>query len=113
MSPRLASNLAAMALIALIGWCLAWEAWIAPLRPGGSWLMLKCLPLLVPLMGVLAGRRYTLQWASMLVWLYAAEGATRAFTDAGVARWCALLELLLALTFFAACVAALRVPRSA
>ena len=53
---------ASVSLIALIFLCLTWELWLAPLRPGGSWLVLKLLPLLAALMGVLRGRRYTLQW---------------------------------------------------
>jgi len=36
-------------LIALIILCLAWELWLAPLRPGGSSLVFKVLPLLLPL----------------------------------------------------------------
>ncbi|MGH8629456.1 MAG: DUF2069 domain-containing protein, partial [Burkholderiales bacterium] len=58
---------ASVSLLLLIAWSLAWELWLAPLRPGGSWLVLKALPLLLPLLGVLNGRRYTYQWASMLV----------------------------------------------
>ena len=52
---------ASTSLIALIFLCVAWELWLAPLRPGGSWLVLKALPLLAPLMGILKGRRYTYQ----------------------------------------------------
>ncbi|MBL8519787.1 MAG: DUF2069 domain-containing protein [Betaproteobacteria bacterium] len=102
---------ASLALIALIALCLAWELVLAPLRPGGSWLALKCLPLLLPLMGVLRGHRYTYQWASLLIWFYVAEGATRAFTDAGPGRWLAVAEALLALAFFFAVVGCLRVTR--
>ena len=41
-----ASNLAASAsLTLLIFFCLAWELRLAPLRPGGSMLALKALPL--------------------------------------------------------------------
>ena len=35
------ANIAALSLVALIFLCLAWELWLAPLRPGGSWLLLK------------------------------------------------------------------------
>jgi uncharacterized membrane protein len=106
-----AAHLASSSLIALIALCVAWELWLAPLRPDGSWLVLKALPLLLPLRGVLHARHYTLQWASLLIWLYAAEGAMRLFTDSLSSRWCAALELLLALLFFAACVAHLRGSR--
>ena len=33
-------------LLLLIALCIAWETVLAPLRPGGSWLVLKVLPLL-------------------------------------------------------------------
>ena len=61
---------AIVSLIALIALCLLWETILAPLRPGGSWLMLKVLPLLAPLFGVLRGKRYTYQWASMMILFY-------------------------------------------
>ena len=57
-----AANACAASLIALIFLCLAWELWLAPLRPGGSWLALKILPLMAPLFGILRNRVYTFQW---------------------------------------------------
>ncbi|MBE0614670.1 MAG: DUF2069 domain-containing protein [Burkholderiales bacterium] len=91
---------ACISLLVLIFLCLAWELWLAPLRPGGSWLALKVLPLLLPLMGVLHGRRYTYQWASMLILAYFAEGAMRAFAESGASATLALAEALLSLAFF-------------
>lgn len=91
-------------LIALIALSLAWEIWLAPLRPGGSWLMLKAIPLLTPLRGVLAGRRRTYQWSSMLILAYVAEGSVRAWSDHGLSASLALLEVILALVFFASAV---------
>ena len=104
---------ACASLVALIFLCLAWELALAPVKPGGSWLVLKVLPLLVPLFGVLRAKRYTLQWTTLLIWLYAAEGAARAWTDSGRSAQLALLELLLALGYFAAVVAYLRATRRA
>lgn len=95
---------ASISLIALIAVGIAWEAVIAPLRPGGSWLILKVLPLLLPLPGILHGRRYTYQWSSMLILLYFAEGVVRAWSDAIPSAWCAAAELLLATLFFVATV---------
>ena len=91
---------ASLSLLALIFLCLAWELWLAPLRPGGSWLALKALPLLAPLMGVLHGKRYTYQWAAMLILAYFAEGVMRSYGAGGSARWPALAETALALVFF-------------
>lgn len=96
-----AAHLAACAsLIALVFLCLAWELWLAPLRPGGSWLMLKALPLLAPLFGVLRGRIYTFQWALLLILAYFAEGVVRAWADTGPAASLAFLETGLAAVFF-------------
>ncbi len=102
---------AAAALLALIALCLAWELWLAPLRPGGSLIALKALPLALPLGGVLSGKRYTFQWSSMLILAYFAEGATRAWSDAGLSRTLAFLEVALSLAFFAAAVAFARRTR--
>lgn len=99
---RLANLIASSALVALIALCVAWELWLAPLRPGGSWLVLKALPLLAPLFGILRGRRYTHQWASLLIQLYLLEGLARATSDSGAMRWLAIAETALALVFFAA-----------
>ncbi|KON80589.1 DUF2069 domain-containing protein [Azoarcus sp. PA01] len=90
-------------LVALIALCLLWEIWLAPLRPGGSWMMLKVLPLMPALFGVLKGRRYTYQWLSMLVLLYLVEGVVRA-SDPGLAGALAIAEAALAMLLFASAV---------
>jgi uncharacterized membrane protein len=92
---------ASASLIALILLCVAWEGWWAPLRPGGSLLVWKAVPLLAPLRGILHGRLYTYRWSTLLIWLYFAEGAMRAFTETGPVRVLALIEIVLALLFFA------------
>ena len=99
---RSANFIASVSLIALIALCLAWELWLAPLRPGGSWLALKALPLLLPLFGILRGRRYAYQWASLLIQFYLLEGLTRATTDTGLMQWLAVVEVALAISFFVA-----------
>ena len=105
-------RLAATALIALIALCVAWELWLAPLRPGGSVLALKALPLALPLSGILKGRRYTYQWSSMLILAYLAEGVTRAWSDSGTSQKLAILEIVLSLAFFGAAVSYARWTRS-
>lgn len=104
--------LAGAALIALIALALAWELWLAPLRAGGSLVALKALPLVLPLPGIVQGRRYTYQWSSMLILAYFAEGATRAWAESGVARTLAVAEILLSLGFFAAAVSYARLTRA-
>ena len=98
-------------LIALIFLAVAWELFLAPLKPGGSWLVLKALPLMAPLFGVLHARRYTFQWSTLLIWLYFAEGAVRAYSDKGISAALATAELALALAYFAAAVAFLKATR--
>ena len=105
-------RLAAAALVALIVLALAWELWLAPLRPGGSLVALKALPLLLPLRGILEGRRYTYQWSSLLILAYFAEGVTRAWSEAGASRGLALGEAGLSVLFFAAAVSYARLTRA-
>lgn len=95
--------LAVGSLLGLIVLCLAWELWLAPLRPGGSWLALKALPLAVPLAGLLKRRMYTYRWVSLVVWLYFTEGVVRAWSDPAPGRWLALVEVILCLGLFTAC----------
>ena len=104
---------AAASLAALIVLCVAWELWLAPLRPGGSLAALKALPLALPLAGVLKGTRYTYQWSSMLILAYFTEGVMRAWSEAGLSRSLALAEVALSLAFFAAAVGYARLTRAA
>ena len=95
--------LAVGSLLGLIVLSLVWELWAAPLRPGGSLLALKALPLCVPLAGLLKNRMYTYRWVSLMVWLYFTEGVVRTWGDREPGNWLALLEVILCLLLFAAC----------
>jgi uncharacterized membrane protein len=91
LSARCAAWAAACAcLIALILLCMAWELFLAPVRPGGSWLVLKALPLLVPLFGVV-----------------------RVVSDRGPSVPLAALEIALVLGYFAAAVVFVRATPAA
>jgi uncharacterized membrane protein len=70
-------------LATLIVWCVLWEMVLAPLHPGGSWVVLKAVPLLIPLYGVFKRDIYTLQWTSMMILLYFTEGVVRGYSDKG------------------------------
>jgi len=111
MNVRIMETAAAGSLVALIALCLAWEIWLAPLRPGGSLVALKALPLAFPLRGIFEGRRYTYQWSSLLILGYFAEGVTRAVAERGASQACAAAELALSVVFFAAAVAYARLTR--
>jgi uncharacterized membrane protein len=96
--------LAVGSITGLIVLGLAWELWLAPLRPGGSLLALKVLPLVIPLAGLYKNRMYTYRWVSLMIWLYFTEGVVRAWSDTnGVGQVLALVEILLCLSLFAAC----------
>ncbi len=99
----LTRTLAVGSLIGMILLGLAWELWLAPLRPGGSWLALKVLPLCIPLAGLLKNRMYTYRWVSLMVWLYFTEGVVRAWGDKPPGNWLALIQVLLCCTLFVAC----------
>ncbi|MEK8052385.1 DUF2069 domain-containing protein [Ideonella sp. DXS22W] len=70
-------------LLALIVLDLAWELWLAP--TGQKTLVIKVLPLLLPLAGLLKHRLYTYRWLSLMLWLYVTEGLVRA--NGGEAGW--------------------------
>ena len=89
---------AILSLVALIGVNLAWEAWLAP--SNRVILVLKTAPLLLPLFGILRGKRYTYQWSSMLILLFFTEGIVRAWSDKGVSASLALAEIALCVMFY-------------
>jgi uncharacterized membrane protein len=108
---RLARTTRAVAvpsLLALVALCLAWELWLAPLRPGGSWLALKALPLLLALPGLLRMRMYTYRALALFIWLYFVEGVVRATSDRTPSAWYALAEVVLVVILFVACTAHIR-----
>lgn len=100
LNPRL-RLLASVSLFALIVLCVTWETVVAPVRPGGSWMLLKALPLAFPLRGIVRGNLYTYQWAAMLSLLYLMEGVVRAMSDpAPLSVLMAWGEIILSTTFF-------------
>ena len=95
--------LAVGSLLGLIVLGLAWELWLAPLRPGGTLWAIKVLPLCIPLAGFLRHRMYTYRWVSLLVWLYFTEGVVRAWKADLTTTALALGQVALCLALFAAC----------
>jgi uncharacterized membrane protein len=93
--------LAVAATVALIVLGVAWELWLSP--TGRGTLAVKVLPLFLALPGLVRVRLYTYRWLSLVVWLYAAEGAVRATSERGTSAALAGAELVLALVVFAAC----------
>lgn len=104
-------TLSSISLIALIFLCLAWEGWLAPLRPGGSWMTLKAIFLLPALFGILRGKRYTYKWVSLFIQFYLLEGLTRATGDTGLSQWLAVGETALAVILFVSAILYVRATR--
>ena len=100
---QLTRLMAVGSLMGLIVLGLAWELWLAPVRPGGTLLALKVLPLCIPLTGLLKNRMYTYRWLSLMVWLYFTEGVVRASGDRAPSNYLAMLEVVLCVVLFAAC----------
>lgn len=112
MTARHYQFIASASLIALIFLCLGWELWWAPLRPGGSWLVLKAVLLLAPLFGILRGKRYTYKWVSLFIQFYLLEGLVRATSEQGLAQWLAIGETILAGIVFVSVILFIRATRS-
>ncbi len=100
--------ISSISLVLLIVLCILWELVLAPLRPGGSWMVIKVLPLFTPLSGTLKKNVYTLQWASMFILLYFTEGVVRGWSDHGLSQILAGLEVVFSTTFFVCAIFFLR-----
>ena len=96
-------SLAVFSLTGLIVLGLVWELWLAPLRPGGTLLALKVVPLCIPLAGLLKNRMYTYRWVSLFIWLYFTEGVVRAWGDAAPSCYFAFAEVVLCVVLFISC----------
>ena len=97
---------ALLATLALLEIC--WELWLAPLRPGGSWLALKALPLVALWPGVARSKTRALQWALLLLPWSFAEGVVRAFSESGRHTLCAATAAALSLATIASGLAYVR-----
>lgn len=87
-------------------WALSWS----PGAPHPVWMMLKVIPLLFPLRGLLHGRRRTAQWASFLALPYLMGGIVAIYGflaapyfSTAADFWAGLLQGVLALAMTAGC----------
>ena len=88
----------AVALVAALALLEAlWELVLAPVRPGGSWLALKALPLALLWWPLARGNRRPRQIASLVLPLYFGEGIVRALTEHGRHAQVAALATAIAL----------------
>lgn len=96
---RLATVLLTVALI-LLGF--AWETVLAPLRPGGSLLAFKVLPLVLVLPALWRGRIRHYQLWAMLILAYLCEGVVRGMSDGGRSSLLGWIEAALAVAIYLA-----------
>jgi uncharacterized membrane protein len=82
---------------AVILFSLLWETWLAPVRPGGSWLVLKVLPLCLLWVALVQRRFRAFQWLLLLLPWYFAEGVVRGFSETGRHSICAYAAAALSL----------------
>lgn len=103
-------RIAVAAYLLLLGLIMAWRiAWAPPPEQFIALLLLvHGAPLLVPLRGLLHGRRYTYRWAGMLILAYFAHGIATLGAAVGIERWLGGAEAGLALVFFIAAIAYVR-----
>ncbi len=93
-------QLSIASLVGLVALCVLWELVLAPLRPGGSWMVIKALPLLAPMAGTIRRSIYTMQWASMMILMYFTEGVVRAWSERGLSQGLAGAEIVLSSIYF-------------
>ena len=89
-------------------WQLLWELVLAPIRPGGSWLALKALPLALAWPALAHGSRRARLVAALLLLPSGAEGIVRGITESGRHALAAWLACVLAVIAFAALMLASR-----
>jgi uncharacterized membrane protein len=101
---------AAVAALALVE--LLWETWLAPVRPGGSWLALKALPLLLLWPTLARGSRRRAQWMLFVLLPYFAEGVVRGASESGRHAFVAWTAAALSVLAFVALLQAFRAARA-
>ncbi len=89
--------------LALIMFGLVCEIWLAPLYPQsrGSFLVLKVVPLCLLLPGLWKGKFRSLQWLSLIILVYVAEGSVRGMSDTPSLRYLGWIGVGLSTLIFA------------
>ncbi len=87
----------------------AWYGWLAPSArlPVALVLIILVAPLLLPLRGLLHGRKYTFAWSCFLALFYFTHGVMEAYSDA-VIRPLGLLEITFSSIWFVSAMAYIR-----
>ena len=93
-------NWSILIVVTMIVFGVLWEVLINPLRPTGSLLWLKIIPLVLTLPGLFKAKILTFQCLSLLVWLYICEALVRIYSDEWIEILMSSLWLLLSLFLF-------------
>jgi uncharacterized membrane protein len=99
--PRTLHRLAITVYLALIALLLLWMLRLDPLPASviSPALLVLLGPLLLPLRGIIHGRRYTMAWSTMLIMLYFIHGIAAA-SSGGRAALLGGAEVALVLSYF-------------
>jgi uncharacterized membrane protein len=106
-------RLAVAAVAALLMLEILWELWLAPLKPGGSWLALKALPLALMWPALARGVIRARQGMTLLLMPYLAEGVVRGVSESGRHALVAWTVALVAAIAFIALLVPFRIARRA
>jgi len=87
-----------------------WRVLTWPTPQGAAWAIALCIPLLLPLRGLLRGDRYTYAWATLCVIPYFIVGITESVADPRGRGWAAAC-LTLSLALFASLIVFIRTAK--
>ncbi len=111
--PAASARLATLWLVGSLAACvLVWQLNAHSIGMAALWAGLLCIPLLLPLRGLVRGWRYTYGWATLCVIPYFIGGVTEAVANPQARVWAALC-LTLALALFAALILFIRLTAPA
>ncbi len=98
MNPGLAVKLCYLSMLALQ---VAWHALLPPPAGSANWLLalIACLPLLLPMRGILRGQVRSMTWGGYLLVLYFVIGVMEAWSNPQQ-RLPAMAQIALALAYF-------------
>lgn len=114
MAPALWLRLLLAGHLGTLAVLVAWYGWLSPSAqlPTALVLLVLGLPLLLPLRGLLHGRRYTAAWSLFLAIAYSAHALIE-FYSSPADRLYAGIELVTTLTWFIAGIGYVRATREA
>lgn len=95
-------------IIAMSIWCILWEGHLAPIGKDSSLLILKGLPIIIPIFGLLRNSIKTYQYTLLLLLPYFIEGVFRGYAENGIHRLMAIGEIIISLLIYMSLLAAVK-----